>query len=75
MSEACKVGLKPGIVGKETFEREVALCKDLKATNGDGCGWGKCDQCGVLPLLVKLHEGKLVENSVEINELRTKYLG
>ena len=59
----------------ETYEREIALCQKLKANNGDGCGWGKCDNCGVLPLLVKLHEGRLIEDETELSALRKEILG
>ncbi len=62
----CKTGLKKNSIRKEVFEREIALCRNLAKENGGKCCWGECKSCGVLPLLIKLHKGILLENPVEI---------
>lgn len=67
----CKTGLKPGIIDQETYEREVKLCKQLSKENGGKCGWGECKDCGVIPLLIKLHKGELIEDSEEIKNVKS----
>ena len=66
----CNTGLKPGIINKEVFDRELLLCKQLSKDNNGKCGWGKCKDCGVIPLLYKFYEGKLLEDSEEIGEAK-----
>jgi len=66
----CKTGLKKEIISKEVYERERELCQQLSRENGGKCGWGKCSECGVLPLLEKLYKGILVEDEQEIRELK-----
>jgi len=68
----CKTGLKKNIIKKEVFDREVALCKKLAKENKGKCGWGKCKDCGVIPLLIKLHKGKLLEKPSEIKKAKSK---
>lgn len=66
----CKTGLKKNIIDKEIFEKELLLCKQL-SSDGDGrCGWGKCENCGVIPLLYKLHKGELLEDVELIKEIK-----
>ena len=38
-------------ISKETFEKEINMCKKLAHENGKKCNWGECDKCGVIPLL------------------------
>jgi hypothetical protein len=66
----CTTGLKKDIINCEVFEREIALCRNLSLKNNGGCGWGTCNQCGVIPLLVKLHKGVLIEEPDEIIKAR-----
>jgi len=68
----CKIGLKKNIIKKEVFDREIALCKMLSKENKGKCGWGKCKNCGVIPLLYKLHKGKLLEKPAEIKKAKSK---
>ncbi len=68
----CKTGLKKNIIKREVFDREVALCKKLARENKGKCGWGRCKDCGVIPLLYKLHKGKLLEKLVEIKKAKSK---
>jgi len=67
----CKSGLKENIIDKNVFERELLLCRKLNKENKkESCGWGKCKDCGVIPLLVKLHLGILIENEKELSNLK-----
>lgn len=59
------------IISKSIFEREVLLCQKLNIENkGRGCNWGKCKDCGVIPLLYKLHKGILIEDKKELENIR-----
>jgi len=72
----CKTGLKKNVISKTVFDREMKLCQQLnRESNGMGCGWGKCKKCGVLPLLIKLHKGILVEDKKELKEIRDEIFG
>ena len=55
---------------EETFEKEIATCKELSKKNGGKCNWGECEKCGVIPLLYKLGKGKLYEDRDEIKKIR-----
>ncbi len=68
----CKTGLQKDVISKKVFKRELALCHKLSQENGGGCGWGRCKDCGVIPLLYKLHEGKLLEDPDEIKRAKDK---
>ncbi|HBI16644.1 MAG TPA: hypothetical protein DDY52_00580 [Candidatus Moranbacteria bacterium] len=67
----CKTGLKKNVISKNVFEREIALCQKLN-NEGDskGCNWGKCTNCGVIPLLIKLYGGVLIEDKKELKEVK-----
>lgn len=58
----CKNGLRKNVIDKEIFNREIALCQKLAKENSGKCGWGKCMDCGVIPLLYKLHKSELLED-------------
>lgn len=70
-SLSCHLGLKKNIIKKEVFKREITLCKNLFKEHQGKCGWGKCKDCGVIPLLYKLHKGKLLENPREIKKVKS----
>lgn len=59
-------------IKKDVFEREMGMCKKLSKENGGRCNWGICKNCGVLPLLVKLHKGILLEDKKEIKKEKDK---
>lgn len=61
-------------VPEPAFERELALCRRLSQEYGGRCNWGVCDQCGVIPLLHKLHLGRLVEDQEELWRLKQQLL-
>lgn len=58
---SCATHLEARVISQEVFDREIALCKKLSYEKGGGCGWGRCEQCGVVALLYKLHKGILLE--------------
>jgi len=64
---------KKNVIKKSVFDREIFLCKQLSKDNG-GCGWGKCKDCGVVPLLYKLRTGILVENKTDLKKLKKSIL-
>jgi len=68
----CKTGLKKNVIKKEVFEREIALCKMLSKKNKGKCGWGKCKNCGVIPLLWKLHKGQLLDSPAKVAKIKKK---
>ena len=59
---------------KETFEKEIAMCRELSQKNGGKCGWGECEKCGVVPLLYKLGRGEFYENKDEIDKIKKAVL-
>lgn len=71
---SCKIGLKKGIVKKDVFDKEIALCQKLAKKNKGKCAWGKCQSCGVIPLLYKLHKGELIEKPEEIKKVKDNIL-
>lgn len=67
----CKTGLKKNVISGKVFNRELELCRSLNSeSKGNGCGWGKCKDCGVIPLLYKLHKGFLIEDKKELDDLK-----
>jgi len=68
----CETGLKKNIIKKEVFNREIALCKRLAKESRGKCGWGKCKECGVVPLLYKLHKGQLLEKPAEVKKAKKR---
>jgi len=71
----CKTNLREGIISQEVFNRELALCAKLNKEKNGKCGWGKCQDCGVIPLLYKLRKSELLENPAEIKKLKDKIFG
>ena len=68
----CKTGLKKNIIKKEVFSREITLCKKLFKENKGKCGWGRCKNCGVIPLLYKLNKAQLIDNPAKLAKIRKK---
>ena len=68
----CKTGLKKNIIKREVFKREIALCQMLSKKHRRKCGWGKCKDCGVIPLLYKLHRGHLLEKPADLAKIRKR---
>jgi hypothetical protein len=71
---ACVSGLKKNIIKKEVFDKEIGICKMLARQNKGKCGWGKCKDCGVVPLLYKLNKGVLLEKPAEIKKAKSKII-
>ncbi|NCO25117.1 hypothetical protein GW901_01135 [Candidatus Parcubacteria bacterium] len=70
----CKTGLRENVIKEEVFEREIVLCQMLSKENKGKCGWGKCKDCGVIPLLIKLHKGQLLEDPAKIAKIKKRIL-
>ena len=70
----CQEGLAKNVIKCDVFEREIALCKKLSKDGTGACGWGKCKECGVIPLLYKLHKGVLMEDKIEIKSIKEHLL-
>ena len=68
----CKTGLKKNIIKKKVFDREIKLCQMLSKEHRGKCGWGRCKDCGVIPLLYKLYKGKLLEKPAEIRKAKSR---
>lgn len=61
-------------MNKKIFDREIAMCQKLYQKK-KGCQWGKCADCGVVPLLYKLHKSELIEDEAEVKKLKNKIFG
>lgn len=53
-------------ISKKVFEKEISMCKKLNKENKGKCNWGKCERCGVIPLLYKLGKGEVLENAKKL---------
>ena len=60
-------------ISKKIFDQEIAMCKKLFKEK-KGCNWGKCKDCGVIPLLYKLQSGIIIENKKDVKKLKNKIL-
>lgn len=61
-------------MNEEFFEKELAMCRKLHREQ-KGCHWGKCADCGVIPLLYKLHKGIIIEKEEEIKKVKEGVFG
>jgi len=66
----CRIVLKKNLIKEDVFEREIFLCQSLFKENNGGCSWAKCESCGVIPLLYKLHKGQLIDKPGQLRQLR-----
>lgn len=60
-------------ISKKNFNREIGMCKELQKKS-KGCNWGKCEDCGAIPLLYKLNSGIIVEKKTDVAKLKKRYL-
>lgn len=56
------------------FEKELAMCRKLHHEK-QGCNWGKCATCGVIPALYRLHKGVLLEKEEDIRKVKEEVFG
>ena len=63
---------KEVVIKKEVFDKEISLCSMLYKKNKGKCSWGKCKDCGVIPLLYKLNRGRLLDKSIEIKKIKSR---
>lgn len=61
------------MLDQETFDKEIKICQKMHKEKG-GCNWGRCDECGVVPLLHKLSTGEVVEDGEVVRKLKEKML-
>lgn len=66
----CHKRLAKDVIKSDVFDREIALCKKLSKDGAGMCNWGTCTECGVIPLLYKLYKGELIEDKIEIENMR-----
>jgi len=59
---------------QQTFETEVATCRELAKKNNGKCRWGECDKCGVIPLLYKIGKGEFYDNKEDIDRIKNNAL-
>ncbi|MFA4999912.1 MAG: hypothetical protein WC545_00935 [Patescibacteria group bacterium] len=57
----------------DVYKKETKTCARLFKEKG-GCKWGKCAECGVIPLLYKFESGVKLENEHDIKELKNEIL-
>lgn len=57
---------------KDVFDKEIEICK--KHYGQGFCNWGKCAECGVVPLLHKMYDKKIVDDAGEITKLKERLL-
>lgn len=57
----------------DVYKKETRTCAKLFQEK-QGCAWGKCAQCGVIPLLYKLETGKIIEAEDDVKELKNEIL-
>lgn len=65
-----KIGREERSLSDDVFEREITMCKKLNLKNDGKCSWGECKNCGVIPLLCKLNQGRLLEKAEEIETFK-----
>ncbi len=59
---------------KETFEKEVGMCRELSKKNGGRCAWGECAKCGVIPLLYKIGKGEFYDDDKDVKRIKNEAL-
>ncbi len=64
---------KSNKLSKKIFGTEIGMCQKLYKKS-KGCNWGKCKDCGAVPLLYKLYSGLIVENKNDLKKLKIKFL-
>lgn len=57
----------------DVYKKETKTCA-RQFKEKQGCAWGRCADCGVVPLLYKLETGKTIEDAAEIKELKEEIL-
>ena len=62
------------LMDQETFEKEIAMCRELSKKNGGKCAWGECEKCGVVPFLYKIGKGEFFEKEEDVKNLKKEVL-
>ena len=53
--------------------KEAKTCRKLFQRD-KGCSWGRCESCGVIPLLYKFETGLVIEDPEEVKKLKKEIL-
>jgi hypothetical protein len=62
------------MISDKVFDRETMMCSKLSREKGGECNWGKCESCGVIPLLYKFSKGVLLETVEEVENAKKNIL-
>jgi len=57
----------------DVYKKETKMCARLYKEK-QGCRWGKCADCGVVPLLHKFETGEKLEDEAQIKNLKNEIL-
>jgi len=57
----------------DVYKKETKTCARL-FKESQGCRWGRCENCGVIPLLHKFETGEIIKDDAEIKALRNEIL-
>jgi hypothetical protein len=57
----------------DVYKKETKMCARMFKEK-QGCAWGKCAECGVIPLLYKFETGIAIENDDDIKSLKNEIL-
>lgn len=57
----------------DVYKKETKTCAKMFKEK-QGCAWGKCVDCGVIPLLHKFETGEVVEGPEEVKKLKKEVL-
>lgn len=60
-------------IDDKTFADEINICKQQSLENNGQCSWGKCSDCGVVPLLIKLNKEKLIEDEKAVRTIKKEF--
>lgn len=59
---------------EKILKTEFSMCRKLYKENNGKCAWGRCESCGVIPLLYKLYKGELIEDTDEVKKVKDSIL-
>lgn len=57
----------------DVYKKETKTCAKMFKEK-QGCAWGRCETCGVVPLLYKLETGTIVDDTEELKKLKEEIL-
>ncbi|MEI6529416.1 MAG: hypothetical protein WCN88_03400 [Candidatus Falkowbacteria bacterium] len=57
----------------DVYKKETKTCAKMFEEK-QGCAWGRCETCGVVPLLYKLETGVVVDDMEDLKKLKEEIL-